>query len=59
MNRILHGVARAVAETFDLPEPILEIGSYQVSGQEQIADLRSLFRGKDYLGVDTHQGKFK
>jgi SAM-dependent methyltransferase len=56
MNRMLHGVARAVAETFDLPEPILEIGSYQVPGQEQIADLRSLFSGKDYLGVDTRAG---
>ncbi len=56
MNRFLHGVARAVAETFDLPGPILEIGSYQVAGQEAIADLRSLFPGKDYLGVDMRPG---
>ena len=47
MNRFLHGVARAVAETFDLPEPILEIGSYQVAGQEGIANLRSLFPGRE------------
>ena len=39
MNRFLNGVARAFAETFDLPGPILEIGSYQVPGQEEIADL--------------------
>jgi SAM-dependent methyltransferase len=56
MNRFLHGVARAVAETFDLPEPILEIGSYQVAGQEGIADLRSLFPGKSFLGVDARPG---
>jgi SAM-dependent methyltransferase len=56
MNRFLHGVARAVAETFDLPEPILEIGSYQVAGQEALADLRSLFPGKEYLGVDARPG---
>jgi SAM-dependent methyltransferase len=56
MNRFLHGVARAVAETFDLPDPILEIGSYQVPGQEDIADLRPLFRGKSYLGVDKRPG---
>jgi SAM-dependent methyltransferase len=56
MNDFLHGVARAVAETFDLPSPILEIGSYQVDGQEAIADLRSLFPGKEYVGVDMRPG---
>lgn len=56
MNRFLHGVARAVAETFALPEPILEVGSYQVAGQEAIADLRCLFPGKDYLGIDLRPG---
>jgi SAM-dependent methyltransferase len=56
MNRILHGVARAIAESFDLPEPIVEIGSYRVLGQEDIADLRGLFQGKKYLGVDARPG---
>jgi SAM-dependent methyltransferase len=56
MNRFLHGVARAVAETFPLPGPLLEIGSYQVAGQEEIADLRSLFPGRDYLGIDVRPG---
>lgn len=56
MNHFLHGVARAVAETFDLPEPILEIGSYQVPGQESLADLRTLFPGKEYIGVDVRPG---
>ena len=56
MNRFLHGVARAVAETFDLPAPILEVGSYQVAGQEAIADLRGLFPGKAYSGVDLRPG---
>jgi SAM-dependent methyltransferase len=57
MNRFLHGVARAVAETFDLPEPILEVGSFQVSGQEKIANLRSLFAGKEYIGLDVRCGR--
>jgi SAM-dependent methyltransferase len=56
MNRFLHGVARAVAETFDLPAPILEIGSYLVPGQEELADLRRLFPGKAYRGVDVRPG---
>jgi hypothetical protein len=56
MNHFVHGVARAITETFTLPEPILEIGSYQVAGQESIANLRSLFPGKQYLGVDMRPG---
>jgi SAM-dependent methyltransferase len=56
MNCFLHGVARAVAESFPLPGPILEIGSYQVAGQEAIGDLRSLFPGRDYLGLDMRPG---
>ena len=56
MNLFLHGLARAVAESFSLPEPILEVGSYQVEGQEAIAELRGLFPGKEYVGVDMRPG---
>jgi SAM-dependent methyltransferase len=56
MNHFIHGVARAISETFDVPGPILEIGSYQVQGQEAIADLRSLFPGRDYHGIDMRPG---
>lgn len=56
MMHFLHGLARAVAETFDLPGPVLEIGSYQVEGQETIADLRPFFPGKTYVGMDMRPG---
>ena len=56
MNHFLHGVTRAIVETFELPQPILEIGAYQVEGQEAIANLRSLFPGKAYVGVDMRPG---
>src|SRR5690349_12439905 len=56
MNRFLHGVARAVAETFALPGPVLEIGSYQVAGQEALADLRALFPDRPYVGLDMRPG---
>jgi SAM-dependent methyltransferase len=56
MNTLLRGMVRAVAETFDLPGPVLEVGSYQVERQEAIADLRSLFAGKEYLGIDVRPG---
>jgi SAM-dependent methyltransferase len=56
MNQFLHGVARAVAETFDLPGPILEIGSQQIPGQEEIGNLRPLFGDKVYVGLDARAG---
>ena len=56
MNQFLRGVVRSVAESFDLPGPVLEIGSYQVDGPEGIIDLRSLFRGKTYVGIDFRAG---
>jgi SAM-dependent methyltransferase len=56
MNHFLHGVTRAIVESFELPEPIIEIGSYQVPGQENIANLRELFPGKHYLGMDMRAG---
>jgi len=56
MNLFLHGLARAVAESFDLPGPVLEVGSYQVGGQEDIADLRALFPGREYVGIDMRPG---
>jgi SAM-dependent methyltransferase len=57
MNAIMRGLVRSVAETFTLPGPILEIGSYQVQGQESVADLRTLFPGRLYLGMDVRAGR--
>lgn len=56
MNHLLHGVVRAVSETFSLPGPIVEIGAYQVAGQESIGNLREYFPGGDYVGLDMRQG---
>lgn len=56
MNRFLHGMVRAVTETFELPGPVLEIGSHQVPGQEEIANLRGFFLGRAYTGVDVRPG---
>ena len=56
MNLFLKGVAQAITETFHLPTPILEVGSYQVPGQEQLADLRSFFPNQPYTGIDIREG---
>lgn len=45
-----------IAETFDCPAPVFEFGSYQVEGQLDYADLRSLFPGKDFVGCDMRPG---
>lgn len=37
-------------------EPIYEIGSYRVEGQEEFADLRPFFTGKLYVGCDMREG---
>ncbi|MEP6685777.1 MAG: class I SAM-dependent methyltransferase [Verrucomicrobiota bacterium] len=44
------------ARTLPCPEPIVEIGAFQVAGQEAIADLRPLFPGKTYIGCDMQPG---
>jgi SAM-dependent methyltransferase len=44
------------AETFDCPAPVFEFGSYQVEGQVEYADLRTLFPGKAYVGCDMRAG---
>jgi SAM-dependent methyltransferase len=56
MTPFLRGLARAAAEAFELPDPILEIGSRRVPGQEGLADLRSLFTGREFCGLDLQPG---
>lgn len=56
MNRFLRGVTQATVESFPLPEPILEIGSYQVEEQGSLVNLRDFFPGKSYIGVDFRPG---
>jgi SAM-dependent methyltransferase len=48
---------KLVSETFDVPEPIVEIGSLQVPGQESSANLRPLFYRKKYIGCDLRLGQ--
>lgn len=43
-------------ETLDLQAPVVEIGSYQVDGQEGFADLRPIFGVKQYIGCDMRPG---
>jgi SAM-dependent methyltransferase len=47
---------RLAAEILDCPGPIYEFGSYQVEGQEDYANLRSMFPGREYVGCDMRPG---
>lgn len=56
MTPFLRGLAQSIIETFDLPEPVLEVGSYQVEGQEDLVNLRSLLAPRRYIGLDIRPG---
>ena len=46
----------AVAQRLELPEPIYEFGSFRVPKQEELADMRPLFPGKEFVGCDMREG---
>jgi len=56
MRPHIHEFFRQCAATLPCPELIVEIGAFQVPGQEAIAELRPLFPGKQYLGCDMQHG---
>jgi SAM-dependent methyltransferase len=57
MRPHIHEFFQKCAGSLPCRELIVEIGAYQVPGQEAIADLRPLFPGKKYLGCDMQPGK--
>jgi len=52
----IRGWVRRLRERLPLRGPVLEIGSYRVNGQEELADMRPFFEGEEYLGVDMREG---
>jgi len=47
---------KIVIKCLNFPEPIYEFGSYIVPGQENEANLRPFFPGKQYIGCDMRKG---
>ena len=56
MDRFCFELVRACAEVLPFPEPIVEVASRIVPGQEAVSDLRRLFPGRRYLGCDLEAG---
>ncbi|MBN1996019.1 class I SAM-dependent methyltransferase [candidate division KSB1 bacterium] len=56
MRKNIKQFVNIVAETLPIQEPIYEFGSLQVPGQEDWANLRPIFQGYHYIGVDMREG---
>jgi len=56
VNEFTFEVVRSAVAAFGVVEPVVEIGScrYDIKGQD--VDLRTLFKGKAYIGCDIAQG---
>jgi SAM-dependent methyltransferase len=57
MRHNIRTFVEAFSKTFKIEEPIVEIGSFQVPGQEELANLRSIFKDKEFIGCDIRAGK--
>lgn len=55
MDSLTRALAASMAQVFNPPGPVVEIGSYQVDGDRAI-DLRGLFPGREYIGCDMRPG---
>ncbi len=55
MRKNTRSLIEVVARHLDLPEPIVEFGSYQVT-PGTIADLRPVFGTKQFIGTDIRPG---
>src|SRR5437773_5318134 len=56
MRDNVKNLARLIGETELLLEPVVEIGSLQVPGQEEYADIRPFFQGRQFIGCDMRDG---
>lgn len=57
MKRNVNSIVRAFSETFPVKEPVIEIGSFQILRQLNIANLRPYFKGKEFIGCDMRRGR--
>lgn len=56
MRENVRAFVEVAASVLDLQGPVYEFGSFQVAGQEHIADLRDCFPGQEYVGCDLRIG---
>jgi SAM-dependent methyltransferase len=56
VREVVRRFAEDVAENFPIQEPLVEIGARAAEGQEDIADVRSVFRAGEHIGCDIQEG---
>ena len=56
MRAEIRAFVAAAARAFEPAGPILEVGAYRVAGQDDLAELRGLFPGRVYRGLDQRAG---
>ncbi|MFH1150621.1 MAG: glycosyltransferase [Actinomycetota bacterium] len=56
MNRVVLEWIGKATEEHEFLEPIVEFGAFQVEGQEDVANMRRFFPGKEYVGCDLEPG---
>jgi SAM-dependent methyltransferase len=56
MRDPVRAFCEAAVRAFDLPDPVVEFGAFQVAGQAGRGDLRALFPGRAYVGCDLRPG---
>jgi SAM-dependent methyltransferase len=57
MRKNIYKFVELCSRTLVISEPIYEFGALQIAGQEDLADLRPLFPGMEYIGTDMREGK--
>lgn len=56
MRKLIKIFVKICSENLPIDDPIYEFGSYQVSGQINLANLRKFFPNKKYIGADMRKG---
>ncbi len=56
MKPNINHLIKIISQINTSTEPVVEIGSFQVPGQEHYANLRPYFEGKQYIGCDMRKG---
>jgi SAM-dependent methyltransferase len=56
MRQTVLEFARDVAESFPIASPLVEIGARAAQGQEDIADVRGIFKAAEHIGTDIQPG---
>ena len=56
MRQNIRFFVEEVSKNFTIMEPIIEVGSFIVPGQEELANLRPIFPRKQFIGCDMRHG---